>query len=148
MEKLVEYSSSSTRELNNRLLNYSVLNTKPRHKSAQRHSRKSGNPTESSNNWMPVSTGKTKRTSFEYAEERFQHSERMSPFIYPLILLLYLYRLTLSPILGNQCRFYPTCSHYAEQALRKHGALKGSSLAVQRLLRCHPWHDGGYDPVQ
>ena len=67
---------------------------------------------------------------------------------YPLIVLIYLYRYTLSPLIGNQCRFEPTCSHYAEDALRKYGAFKGSWMAVRRVLRCHPWHEGGYDPVQ
>jgi len=67
---------------------------------------------------------------------------------YPFILVIYIYRFTLAPILGNSCRFYPTCSYYAEQALRKYGAFKGSILAVKRLLRCHPWHEGGYDPVK
>jgi len=67
---------------------------------------------------------------------------------YPLILAIYLYRFALSPIFGNSCRYYPTCSHYAEDALLKYGALKGSYFAARRLLRCHPWHEGGYDPVE
>lgn len=67
---------------------------------------------------------------------------------YPLIWLIYLYRITLSPFIGQSCRFYPTCSHYAEDALRKYGALKGSWLAVKRIGRCHPWHPGGFDPVE
>ncbi len=57
------------------------------------------------------------------------------------------YRLLLSPLLGPNCRYYPTCSAYALDALRVHGALKGSWLSVQRVCRCHPWHPGGYDPV-
>lgn len=57
------------------------------------------------------------------------------------------YRLLLSPWLGNQCRFYPTCSVYAIEALERHGALAGSYLAGARLLRCAPWCDGGCDPV-
>jgi putative membrane protein insertion efficiency factor len=57
------------------------------------------------------------------------------------------YRLIISPMLGPNCRYYPTCSCYAEQAIEQHGALRGSWLAAKRILRCHPWHAGGYDPV-
>ena len=58
-----------------------------------------------------------------------------------------LYRVTLSSILGGQCRFYPTCSHYGEEAIQVHGALKGSALAVWRILRCHPFSKGGVERV-
>jgi hypothetical protein len=64
-----------------------------------------------------------------------------------LVALLRGYRLLLSPWLGNQCRFYPTCSAYGIEALQRHGALAGSYLAVVRVLRCQPWCDGGCDPV-
>ncbi|EED31961.1 hypothetical protein TIGR00278 [gamma proteobacterium NOR5-3] len=57
------------------------------------------------------------------------------------------YKLILSPFMGHHCRFYPTCSSYAIEAIEEHGALKGSKLAAQRILRCHPWHEGGADPV-
>lgn len=57
------------------------------------------------------------------------------------------YRLVFSPWVGNQCRFYPTCSVYAEEAVQQHGSLRGSWLAMKRLLKCHPWHPGGIDPV-
>ncbi|HNZ91386.1 MAG TPA: membrane protein insertion efficiency factor YidD [Acidovorax sp.] len=57
------------------------------------------------------------------------------------------YRLFLSPWLGSACRFEPTCSAYALQALEQHGAAAGSYLTVRRLVRCHPWCDGGHDPV-
>ena len=57
------------------------------------------------------------------------------------------YRYLLKPWLGNACRFEPTCSAYALQALQRHGALRGSALAGWRILRCHPWCDGGCDPV-
>jgi len=59
-----------------------------------------------------------------------------------------LYQLLISPILPpNSCRFYPTCSQYAIDALKEHGAWKGSWLAMRRIAKCHPWHEGGYDPV-
>ena len=57
------------------------------------------------------------------------------------------YRLVVSPLLGPNCRYYPSCSAYALDALAAHGALRGSWLAVKRVCRCHPWHPGGYDPV-
>ena len=57
------------------------------------------------------------------------------------------YRFLLSPWIGNQCRFYPTCSHYAEEALTTYGLAKGSYLTLRRLLKCHPWHAGGIDAV-
>jgi putative membrane protein insertion efficiency factor len=64
-----------------------------------------------------------------------------------LLLLVDAYRLTLSPLLGGYCRFVPSCSVYAQEALRRHGALRGSRLALLRLLRCHPFHPAGLDPV-
>ena len=57
------------------------------------------------------------------------------------------YRLLLSPFLGPSCRFYPTCSAYAAEAIEKHGALRGTWLALKRISKCHPWHAGGVDPV-
>lgn len=65
----------------------------------------------------------------------------------PLVGLVWLYRLTLSPFVGQHCRFTPTCSQYAIEALQAHGAFRGSLLAARRLSRCHPWCEGGYDPV-
>jgi uncharacterized protein len=63
-----------------------------------------------------------------------------------LILAVRLYQWTLSPIVGRQCRFQPTCSNYMIGAIRKYGALAGTWKGVRRILRCHPWHVGGYDP--
>ncbi|OEZ93047.1 membrane protein insertion efficiency factor YidD [Duganella phyllosphaerae] len=61
--------------------------------------------------------------------------------------LLRTYQLTISPLLGPRCRFYPSCSNYALEALQLHGAAKGSLLAAKRVCRCHPWNEGGFDPV-
>lgn len=65
----------------------------------------------------------------------------------PLLVLVRLYRVTLSPLMGGHCRFHPSCSRYAEEALRTHGALRGSWLSARRLLRCHPFGGSGFDPV-
>jgi putative membrane protein insertion efficiency factor len=64
-----------------------------------------------------------------------------------LLAVLRAYQLAISPMLGQNCRFYPTCSNYALQAIREHGACKGSLLAGKRLCKCHPWHPGGVDLV-
>jgi uncharacterized protein len=64
-----------------------------------------------------------------------------------LTLLIRGYQRLISPLLGPRCRFYPSCSQYAVDALRLHGAVRGGVLALRRLLRCHPLHPGGYDPV-
>lgn len=64
-----------------------------------------------------------------------------------LIALIRAYQYVLSPLLGNHCRFYPSCSHYAVEAIERHGALRGGLLTIARLSRCHPWHEGGVDPV-
>lgn len=64
-----------------------------------------------------------------------------------LLLLLKGYKLCISPYLGQRCRFHPSCSDYARDAIVSHGALRGSLLAGRRLCKCHPWHAGGFDPV-
>jgi putative membrane protein insertion efficiency factor len=64
-----------------------------------------------------------------------------------MLFVIRAYRYLLSPWWGNQCRFDPTCSEYAMQAIEEHGALRGSWLALRRLTKCHPWHRGGFDPV-
>jgi putative membrane protein insertion efficiency factor len=69
------------------------------------------------------------------------------PAVRVLVLLIEAYRVTLSPLLGGFCRFVPSCSVYAQEAILKHGAGKGTRLALRRLLRCHPFHPGGLDPV-
>jgi putative membrane protein insertion efficiency factor len=66
---------------------------------------------------------------------------------YVLIGLLKAYRAVISPLYGDVCRYYPSCSAYALEAVTRHGALRGSVLTVRRLVRCHPWAAGGLDPV-
>jgi uncharacterized protein len=61
--------------------------------------------------------------------------------------LIRAYQYALRPMLGSNCRFYPSCSDYAREAIEKHGALRGLWLAVRRVARCHPYHPGGFDPV-
>jgi uncharacterized protein len=63
------------------------------------------------------------------------------------IVVIRLYQWTLSPLLGPRCRFYPSCSNYALEAIQRFGVLHGSWLTLRRLGRCHPWHPGGIDPV-
>ncbi|MDP1527061.1 MAG: membrane protein insertion efficiency factor YidD [Rhodocyclaceae bacterium] len=65
----------------------------------------------------------------------------------PLIWIIRGYQLAISPLLPPSCRFYPSCSCYAIEALQRHGALKGTWLAARRIARCHPWNPGGHDPV-
>ena len=64
-----------------------------------------------------------------------------------LIALVRGYQYLFRPLLGANCRFYPSCSDYAREALERHGALAGTWLAIKRIARCHPYHPGGYDPV-
>lgn len=61
--------------------------------------------------------------------------------------LIRFYQMFISPLLGSNCRFYPSCSQYSLEAVQKYGVLKGGWMGIQRISRCHPWHDGGYDPV-
>ena len=66
--------------------------------------------------------------------------------VWILILIIRVYQVTLSPLLGPACRFEPTCSRYMVESLRKYGPVKGLARGLRRVLRCHPWHPGGYDP--
>jgi len=67
--------------------------------------------------------------------------------VWPLVLAIRAYQLAISPMLGNRCRFHPSCSDYSMEALQRHGVFRGLWLAMRRIGRCHPWHPGGYDPV-
>ena len=61
--------------------------------------------------------------------------------------IIKLYQTVLSPMLGPTCRFHPSCSHYAVDAITEHGMIKGCLISIKRILKCHPFNDGGYDPV-
>lgn len=74
-------------------------------------------------------------------------SLRWNPVSSALLGLIKVYRYGISPFLGRNCRFYPTCSEYAMEAVDKHGALRGGWLALKRVSRCHPWNPGGVDLV-
>lgn len=65
----------------------------------------------------------------------------------PFLLMITFYKRLISPLLGNHCRFYPPCSNYTYEAIQRHGVLKGIYLGAKRLLKCQPFHPGGYDPV-
>ncbi len=67
--------------------------------------------------------------------------------VLPLIALVRVYQVAISPWLGNRCRFHPSCSTFAIEAWQRHGLVRGSWYAIRRVGRCHPWHPGGYDPV-
>ena len=64
-----------------------------------------------------------------------------------LLALIRIYKYVISPFLGRRCRFFPSCSEYAAEAVGKYGALKGAYLGLKRISRCHPWNPGGFDPV-
>lgn len=66
---------------------------------------------------------------------------------YLLLIPIKFYQLLISPLLGSNCRFQPTCSQYAYDSVKDHGLLKGFVLSAKRIGKCHPWHDGGFDPV-
>jgi len=71
----------------------------------------------------------------------------MTPLAHLAVGMVRAYQWTLRPIIGANCRFWPSCSEYAVEAFRTHGAARGGMLAARRILRCNPWHEGGFDPV-
>ncbi|MEN9523404.1 MAG: rane protein insertion efficiency factor YidD [Bacteroidota bacterium] len=71
----------------------------------------------------------------------------LKPIEWILLAMIKIYQITLSPFIGNSCRYTPTCSHYGIEALKKHGAILGTWLMIKRIARCNPWGGHGYDPV-
>ncbi|MEE8405500.1 MAG: membrane protein insertion efficiency factor YidD [candidate division Zixibacteria bacterium] len=72
----------------------------------------------------------------------------MSLLTYPLVYLIRFYQILISPLIGSNCRFHPSCSSYAIESFSQYGVMKGLFLTLKRLSKCHPWHPGGYDPVK
>ena len=72
----------------------------------------------------------------------------MNICVYLLIKLIKIYKFLISPLLGDSCRYFPTCSDYSIESLRTYGLFKGLFLSLKRILSCHPWGDGGFDPVK
>ena len=72
----------------------------------------------------------------------------MNIFVYLLIKFIKIYKFLISPLLGNSCRYFPTCSEYSIEALKTYGLFKGLFLSLKRILSCHPWGSGGFDPVK
>lgn len=85
------------------------------------------------------------RNSSKVFTDMLVRGDKISKFI--VLVLIRGYQLIVSPVLGPACRFYPSCSQYAILAINQYGVVKGSYLAFRRLLRCHPFHPGGFDPV-
>jgi putative membrane protein insertion efficiency factor len=85
--------------------------------------------------------------STETASDALPPAARPGAAARALLLLIEVYRVTLAPLIGGFCRYAPSCSVYAQEAIRRHGAGQGGRLAARRLLRCHPFHRGGFDPV-
>lgn len=81
-------------------------------------------------------------------EQAMQISATISKILaWPLLFIVRVYQVLISPLLGQNCRFHPSCSCYAHQALKQHGALKGSYLSIKRIVKCNPMHPGGFDEV-
>ena len=105
-----------------------------------------------SNHLFPLDPAASPRVSHAFpgrttAFDQFAAAGRLKSGLTRLLMgAVRLYQITLSPFLGGQCRFHPTCSTYALQALESHGPFKGAGLAIKRLLKCHPFHPGGFDP--
>lgn len=97
-------------------------------------------------NQLPVESGKSSQDSRRPLAHMTARIFR-KVLSFPLILLVQFYRVCISPLKPPTCRFTPTCSTYALQAIRKHGPIKGAWLSLKRILRCHPWGGSGYDPV-
>jgi putative membrane protein insertion efficiency factor len=85
--------------------------------------------------------------STESASGASRHEARPGVAARALLLLIEVYRVTLAPLIGGYCRYVPSCSVYAEEAIRRHGVGRGTWLGVRRVLRCHPFRPGGFDPV-
>ena len=126
-----------------------MLSKKPLHNSASLE--ETGHFDEISHSSKPAYAGRPIGGEQESEDRKMaafnENAELSSGFSKLLIVLVRLYQWCIRPVLGNCCRFYPSCSEYAIEALKKHGSFKGVFLTVKRMGKCHPWHRGGVDLV-
>ncbi|MCH6558854.1 membrane protein insertion efficiency factor YidD [candidate division KSB1 bacterium] len=88
------------------------------------------------------------RKSISLSEKSQSRSNQNSLLAYPVVYLIRIYQILISPLIGSNCRFHPSCSNYAIESFSQYGVMKGLFLTLKRLSKCHPWHPGGYDPVK
>ncbi len=84
---------------------------------------------------------------FEHINNAYISKSLSQKLVWIPLALIKIYRYLISPLLGSHCRFYPSCSNYSEEAYQRFGWYKGTLLTIRRLSKCHPWHEGGVDPV-
>ncbi|MCH7947824.1 MAG: membrane protein insertion efficiency factor YidD [candidate division Zixibacteria bacterium] len=88
------------------------------------------------------------RKSISLSEKSQSRNNQNSLLAYPVVCLIRIYQILISPLIGSNCRFHPSCSNYAIESFSQYGVMKGFFLTLKRLSKCHPWHPGGYDPVR
>ncbi|MCH9024091.1 MAG: membrane protein insertion efficiency factor YidD [candidate division Zixibacteria bacterium] len=88
------------------------------------------------------------RKSFSLSGQFPGRNSQASFLAYPVVYLIRIYQILISPLIGSNCRFHPSCSNYAIESFSQYGVIKGFLITLKRLSKCHPWHPGGYDPVK
>lgn len=96
---------------------------------------------------MSLKGSEKRKYSLKYKDPQEKHILSHNIFFYIIVFLIIVYQRIFSPIFGQNCRFIPTCSSYSISALKKYGLIKGLSISIKRICKCHPWNKGGYDPV-
>ncbi|MGA1841377.1 MAG: membrane protein insertion efficiency factor YidD [bacterium] len=96
---------------------------------------------------MSLRVSKKRKELNEYNNDKNYRNIKKNIFLNFFILLIIIYQKIISPFFGQKCRFIPTCSNYSVKVLKKYGLIKGFILSIKRIIKCHPWNKGGYDPV-